>query len=877
MTRFRRLFSRNRMTADLSEEMQQHLEEKIEGLIAGGMPRSEAVHAARRAFGNATLIEQRSREVWMWPLFESIWADIKFALRQLRRNIGFTCTAILMLALGIGASVAIFAFVDAALLRPLSYPSPSRLVGLFSSIPLGPTYNISYLDYLDWKKQNNVFKSLEAYERWNFMVNTPTGAQLAHGAHVSDDFFRTLGISPALGRDFLPGEAESTAPHTALLSYAAWQKRFGGEGDVLGQTVTLDGVPSTIVGILPKNFQFGPAGNADFWTLLDPSGPCERRRICHNLFGIARLKDGASVQVADSNLKAIAARLEKQYPDTNRNQGAVVMLLADVIVGDIRPILWVLLGGAGLLLVIACVNVANLLLVRTESRQREIAVRGALGASRARLIRQFVTEGLLLVAIGSALGIAWAYGAIYLLPRMIPPNMLAEMPYLQALGLNVHVVGFAVAISLVAAGLFTVAPMLRMSLREIRARLTEGGRGSDGTVWRHLGADLVIVELAMAFVLLVGAGLLGRSLYLLLRVEVGFQPDHLAALNIGAPDSGYSQDAQAVALEQQIIRRIGSLPGVQSVGITSYLPLSGSGPFIDFVVNGRPNHGEHHEATRRQVSIGYFSTLQTEILRGRYFTDSDDASKAPVVIINRAMARKFFPDENPIGKQIAYSGTWAHPLPPMNIVGVIGDIKEGPLDSENSPTIYFPFKQTPAEWFSIVVRTPQAERSLLPTLATAVRRIDPGIATYQGATMNDRIENSQTAYLHRSAAWMVGGFAVMALLLSVVGLYGVIAYSVSRRTREIGVRMALGAQRGTVYRLILKEAVRLTVFGIFAGIFCALIATTLIRKLLFGVQSWDVATLVAVAGVLGISALVASYIPARRAASIDPMVALRTE
>ena len=877
MKPLQRMFDRRTITADLSEEMQQHLEEKIDALIAGGMPRAEAVHAARRAFGNATLIEQRSREVWMWPLVESICADIKFALRQLRRNIGFTCTAILMLALGIGASVAIFAFVDAALLRPLPYPNPSRLVGLFSSIPLGPKYNISYLDYLDWKKQNKVFKSFDAYETWNFMVNTPTGAQLARGVHVSDGFFRTLGISPALGRDFLPGEATPAAPHTALLSYAAWQKRFGGREDVLGQTVTLDGVPSTIAGILPRNFQFGPAGNADFWTLLDPAGPCEKRRICHNLFGIARLKNGVSVPTAESNMKAIAALLEKQYPDTNRNQGAVVMPLADVIVGDVRPILWVLLGGAGLLLLIACMNVANLLLVRTESRQREIAVRGALGASRARLVRQFVTEGLLLVAIGSVLGVACAYGAIRLLPGMIPADVLAGMPYLQGLGLNVHVVGFATAISLVAAGLFTTAPMLRLSLQEIRARLTEGGRGSAGTVWRHLGANLVIVELAVAVVLLVGAGLLGRSLYRLLSVEVGFQPNHLAVLSIGAPDSGYSQDAQAIALEQQIVRRIGSLPGVQSVGIASYLPLSGTGPFIDFIVNGRPNRGEHYEATRRQVSVGYFSTLHAQLLHGRYFTDSDDASNAPVVMINRAMARKFFPDENPIGKQIAYSGTWSHPQPPMNIVGVIGDIKEGPLDSQNSPAIYFPFKQAPVDWFSILVRTSQAEQSLLPTVTTAVRRIDPGIATYEGATMNDLIENSETAYLHRSAAWLVGGFAAMALLLSVVGLYGVIAYSVSRRTREIGVRMALGAQRGTVYRLILKEAVRLTVFGIVAGIGCALIATTLLRKLLFGVQSWDAATLIAVAAVLGISALIASYIPARRAASIDPVIALRAE
>ncbi|MFZ0516909.1 MAG: ABC transporter permease [Acidobacteriaceae bacterium] len=870
------LFRRDTFDSGLAEEMAFHQGQAERAFVAEGMTPEEARHAARRQFGNATRMKEQSHEaVKFW--FETVAQDFLFAVRQLRKNPGFTATAILMLGLGIGAAVAIFAFVDAALIQPLPYANPNRLVGLFSSIPLGPKYNISYLDYLDWKKQNKVFKSLEAYETWDFMLNTPTGTELAQGIHVSDGFFRTLGISPILGRDFLAGENQTTAPHTVLLSYTAWQKRFGGRQDVLGQAVILDGVPNTIIGVLPRDFHFGPTAAADFWAMLDPSGPCEKRRICHNLFGIARLKDGVSVQAADADMKSIAARLEKQYPDTNRGQGAVVMPLTEVIVGDIRPILLVLLSGAGLLLLIACVNVANLLLVRTESRQREIAVRGALGASPARLIRQFVTEGLLLVGIGGVLGVAWAYGAIHLLIRLIPADMLAGMPYLQGLGLNLHSIAFAGAVTLAAGTLFALTPVLRMSLQEMRTGLTEGGRSGSSSIWRHLGANLVVIELAVAVVLLVGAGLLSKSLYRLLHVEVGFQPDHLAAISIGAPDSGYSQDTQAVALEEEVSRRIESLPGVQSVGVTRYLPLSGFGPFIDFIIKGRPYHGEHNEATRRQVSARYLTTLQAQLLHGRYFTASDDASRVHVAIINQAMSKKYFPNEDPIGKQIVYSGSWSQAPPPIEIVGVVGDVKEGSLGAENYPAIYLPFKQEPADWFSIVVRSSQAEQSLLPTLITAIHRIDPGIAVYDAATMNERIQNSETAYLHRSAAWLVGGFAAMALLLSVVGLYGVIAYSVRQRTREIGVRMALGAQRSSIYQMILQEAGRLVVFGIAAGMVGAVAAGMLMRSLLFDVRYWDLPTLAVVAMVLSVAALVATYIPARGAASVNPVEALRAE
>jgi macrolide transport system ATP-binding/permease protein len=544
-----------------------------------------------------------------------------------------------------------------------------------------------------------------------------------------------------------------------------------------------------------------------------------------------------------------------------------VMLLSEVIVGYIRPILLVLLGGAGLLLLIACVNVASLLLVRSESRQREMAVRSALGASRTRLIRQFVTEGLVLVVGGTGLGLVAAQWAMRLLTRLIPENMMAGMPFLHGLGLNVRVSAFACAISLLAAVLFAITPTLRLSFSEMRAGLAEGSRGSAGNTWRRLGSKLVVLELATAMVLLVGAGLLGQSFYRLLRVNLGFQPDHLATLQVAALGPRYAKDEQTVALARQIVSRIATLPGVKSVGITSVLPVNynGNTDWIRFV--GRPYNGEHNEVNQRDVSAGYLKTLGATLLRGRYFSDAEDASKPKVVIINQALARKYFPGEDPIGKQFGNDDLAPKSL--KTIIGIVDDIKEGPLDSEIWPAVYYPFNQSPDSYYSLVVRTSQAAQSVLPALIAAIHQIDPGAGTFDEATISGSINDSPSAYLHRSSAWLVGGFAGSALLLGVVGLYGVIAYSVSQRTREIGVRMALGAERGTVYRLILSEAGWLTGIGIAAGLVCSVGAATFIRKLLFGVTSWDVPTLVAVAAVLGVSALLASYIPARRAASVN--------
>jgi macrolide transport system ATP-binding/permease protein len=801
--------------------------------------------------------------------------DLRFSLRQLRKSPGFACTAVLVLMVGLAASTAIFAFVDAALVKPLPYADPTRLVDVTEKVALFPRGNLSYLDYLDWKKSNQVFSSFDAYTGAGYLLSTPDRTEPVPAARVSSGFFHTLGIAPLLGRDFYEGEDSLDAAPVVMLSYATWQNRFGGRTDIIGRTLTLNNVAHTVIGVLPKDFQFALRGNAELWTTLQANNPCEKRRSCHDLYGVARLKDGVPIQAALANMQGIAKQLEQQYPDSNRGQGASVLPLSEVVTRDVRPILLILLGGAILLFAIACVNVASLVLVRSEGRLRELAVREALGATSARMMRQFVIESGVLVTCGGVLGLIAADVLIHALLGLVSKDMLFQMPFLMGLTLNLHVLAFACGMAGLAAICFTLTPMTRMQLTKLQAALSESGRGSSGRAWRRLGSNLVVVELAVAMVLLVGAGLLSKSLYRLLHLDLGFQPGHLATLNVMAPEARYGKDPQAIALERQLVHTISALPGVESAALTSQLPatFNGNTTWVRFV--GRPYSGEHNEVNQRATSSEYFKTLQAKLLQGRYFDDSEDKSKTGVAVINQAFARKYFPGENPLGKKIG--DTSLSPDSLREIVGVIEDIHESSLDSDTWPTVYYPFNQATDNDFSLLVRTSRDEKALLPALVTTIRKIDPTIATRNESTMDQNVNDSPTAYFHRSAAWLVGGFALLALLLSVIGLYGIIAYAVSQRTREIGVRMALGAQRSSVCELILKEAAWLALGGVALGIVSSLGATMLMRKLLFGVRAWDITSLLVAAVVLGVSALLASYLPARRAAKVEPMVALRYE
>ncbi|MGB7137729.1 MAG: ABC transporter permease [Acidobacteriaceae bacterium] len=866
------LLRRERFAGDLEEEMNFHREQMEEELRAGGMSAADAHTAAMRQFGNAARLGDQSHEVVGFRM-ETVAQDVRFAVRQMRRSPGFTLTAVLMLALGIGAATAIFGFVDAALIQPLPYAQPSRLVGVDESAAVFPRSNLSRADYEDWKGMNTSLASLDVYNGAGYLLRKGTVDEPVRAARVSAGFFRTLGVEPILGRNFRAGEDQPGQPKTVMLPYGTWKSRFGGRRDVVGQMVNLSDNLYTIVGVLPRSFSFAPRGGAEFWVpLLDKNG-CEQRRSCHDLDGVARLKPGVTVAQALADLKSVAARLAAAYPGSNQGQGASVQPLSELIVGKLRPILLTLLTGAGLLLLIACVNVASLLLVRVEKRRREIAVRGALGATPARLVRQFVTEGLLLTVAGCGCGVFVAGWLMVLLGKTVPKAMAEGMPFLSRVGLNAHTVLFAVSVALAAAGLLAVIPALRMSLKDLHEGLGEGSRGAAGRLWRRLGANLVVVELAVAVVLLAGAGLLGKSLYRLLHVELGFDDTHLATAYVMATGSGYAKPEQRMELYREIDRRLKALPGVTSVGISSDLPVQCNCDTDWIRIPGQPFHGEHNEVLERDIDPAYLTTLHAQLLRGRLFTDLDDAQHPRVTIINESLAKKYFPGQNPVGRTI--SNGILDPHATREVVGVIADVREGALDDPAWPAEYFSIYHGPNTNFSVVARTAGDERALLPEMVKALRGIEPDPGVYNEITMADQANASPSAMLHRLSAWLVGGFAALALVLGVVGLYGVIAYSVSQRTREIGIRMALGAERGMVHRLILREAAWLTGMGLAVGVAGAIGAAALMRSLLFGVAAWDVPTLAAVSAVLGSFALLASFLPARRAARVNPMEALR--
>jgi macrolide transport system ATP-binding/permease protein len=869
------MFKRKRGAEDFAEEIKSHLALEADELQSEGLSEDEASRRAKVGFGNMQKAQElfylRGRITW----FDDLLNDIKFAVRQLTKHPGFTTVAILVLALGIGTSVAIFAFVDAALLEPLPYANPDRIMSVNESDTKLPGWPLSYPDFLDWQAQNKSFSSLDIYTASGYLLRTNSGTEAVKGERVSGSFFHTLGVNPMLGRDFNPGEDRPGGPNVVLLSYEAWTHRFGGRHEVVGQTVDLDNKPYTIIGVLPPSFSFALSGGAEFWVPINTLSPHEHSRAFYAFFGIGRLRDGIAVQSAQAEMRTISKQLQGQYAITGRDLNASVIPYSEVVVGDVRPILVMLLGGASMILLIACVNVSSLVLVRSESRRREIALRGALGATPSRLVRQFVTEGLLLAGLGSGAGIIVAAALMRLLTRLVPKGMASGMPFLDGVGLNTHTIAFAGATALLAAVLLATTPALRLSLQRMRDALTDGDRGAASRLWRRLGANLVIVELAIAVVLLAGAGLFGRSLYRLLHVPLGFDANHLATVEVAAPPSISKTKEQTVELYREVIQRVASLPGAELAGLTSRLPVGCNCPTDGIRIVGRPYHGEHNEVNERHVSASYLPALKATLMRGRFFTEADDASHPGVAIINQALARKYFPGLDPIGQSIAddeggQPSVW-------QIVGVVDDVREGPLDVNIAPTEYFPINQIGEPSFTLAARSSQDSNALLPVLVSTLHQINPELGVSDEVTLSEKIGTTQAALLHRFSAWLVGGFATTALILGVVGLYGVIAYSVSQRTREIGVRMALGAQRGSVYRLVLRQAGWLTLAGLAIGLFCSLGTSILLRSLLFGVHAWDPVTFLSVAGLLGMASMAATFLPARRAASIDPVEALRAD
>jgi putative ABC transport system permease protein len=805
--------------------------------------------------------------------------DVRYGVRMLAKRPAFTVVAVLTLALGIGANTAIFTVVDAAMLRSLPYKQPDRLVHLWETRRTSEINQVdaSYPDYLDWGQAPEVIDGICGYTGWggSFTLTGRGTPERIEGARVTASFFSVLGVEPLLGRAFHPDEDRPGAAGTVILSYALWQRSFGADAAIVGQQIILDGDPYTVLGILPQSFQFAPMGQAELWVPLRPSPSQLNQRFMHWLDVIARLKPGVSLEQAQAQMDTMAARIEQQNLDSHTGAGIRLVPLHEQIVGSVRPLLLILLGAVGLVLLIACANVANLLLVRAAMRRKEMAVRMALGATRWRLVQQLLSESVLLALAGGIIGLVLAAWGVELLVAVIPAAQLDSMPYLQGLTINARVFCFTGALSLVTGIIFGLAPAWQSSTHDLQTSLKEGSRTSSGAGSRRFRSVLVISEIALALVLLVGAGLMIRSTHRLLEVKLGFNPEKLMTLRLELPGSRYAEDAPVRAFHQQLLERIEAIPGVVDAATINWLPMQ-PGPGDLLLVEGQPPPPPGHEsgASTRAISSSYFRTMGVALIKGRAFTDQDNQSAPNVVIINSALANRLFANQDPLGRRLSFAG--GEPKP-FEIVGVVDDERVNALDEESASVIYRPYLQEPWNKLNLVVRTAGEPSRIVSAVRGEVQAIDSDLALYSVATMEQLIADTPSTFLRRYPALLMAVFAAVALILAAVGIYGVISYSVNQRRHEIGIRMALGAARGDIYKLVVGEGLVLVLIGIGTGLAAAFALTRVMSSLLYGVSATDPITFILISLVLAGVALGACFIPARRATKVDPMVALRYE
>jgi putative ABC transport system permease protein len=795
--------------------------------------------------------------------------DVRYAARVLVRQPGFAAVAVLTLALGVGANTAIFSVVNAVLLRPLPFAEPDQLVRVYEKRPkLGRTRNVvSAPDFIDWRGQSQTFDSMAAYNGWGASLTGDGEPQRITGALASADLFRVLRAEPMLGRAFAAEEDRPGAPRVVVISHGLWRRRFGADPSAVGKAVTLGGEPYTVVGVMPPAFQF-PDPETEVWAPLALDPQDQSSRGSHYLSVVARLKTGVTREQAQAEMDAIAGRLEQQY-QVNTGHGVNVFALHDEVVGGVRKSLFVLLGAVGFVLLIACANVANLLLARGAARQAEIAVRTALGASRWRVVRQLLTESLLLFVWGGALGLLLAVWGVDLFVALSPPGT----PRVHEIRADAWVFGFTFLVSLATGVVFGLLPALQASKPDLHAALKEGGRDRLGGGSRtRLRGLLVVAEVASAVVLLVGAGLLLKSFVRLRQVSPGFDTANVLTMQLSLPPSRYRDGASQAAFFRQLLQRVEALPGVRAAGAVAGLPLTGNMASRYFEIEGRPPRpaGEGLNANFNLASPGYFRALGVPLVSGRQF-DERDASGAPeVVVVNETMARRFWPDEDPLGKRLRIANN-----PWRTVVGVVADVKNDGLSAEPKPEMFYPLLQSPLPFMTLVVRTDTDPKTLAAAVGREVRAVDADEPVYDVKTMDERLAESVSP--QRLTTLLVGVFAALAMTLAGVGIYGVISYSVAQRTREMGVRMALGAQKGDVLKLVLRQGLLLALAGVLIGLAGAFALTRVMSGLLYGVSVTDPATFAGVAVMLTAVALVACLVPALRAARVDPMVALRYE
>lgn len=879
---FKRILSRRRIYDELSGEIQAHLDEKTEELVAEGMSRKDASAAARREFGNVTQIESDGREVWQWPTIESCFDDLRFAVRMLRKSPSFAAIAIATLALGIGANTAMFSVVDGVLLSPLKFPNPDRLVMVLETNQRFPQDSISYPNFLDWQRGSRSFQQMAAYAWQGYDLTNPGTPEHLNGKNISSGFFKTLGVQMALGREFSPQEDERGGTPVVLLSNEIWRNHFHGNAQVLGESVTLSGANYTVVGVLPPGFRFGDQV-ADVYVPLGQCNPLILAdRGAHAMVSIARLKPEVSLFQAQAEMNTIQDHLNQVYPDVNRGTGTTVVPLKQIFVGDISGTLLLLLGAVGLVLLITCANVANLLLARSASRAREFAIRSALGAGRGRIARQLLTESILLSLAGGGLGVLLAISVIPPLLSAVP----GSLPRGESVAVNAPVLWFTFGVCVLVGILFGLVPALKSSNPDLQTALKEGGRGSTGV---HQGAQgtLLVAQMALTLVLLVGAGLLLRTIRHLSESDPGFDARDLITFKVSMPASPIKDPQVIRSTFRQLIERIRSIPGVEAADFTDLVPLTGEDSDMPFWI-GSQKPASIQDAPRLLgwlTGPDYFRTMGIPLLRGRLFS-TDDTPKTPcVVLIDSVFSRMYFPDTNPIGQTLTFAFT---PVGPCQIVGVVGHVKHWGLGGPNGGTqneMYFPLSQDPDPWvapnysdLTVVVRSPLEVATLMPALKSSIFAEGNNQPIYNVQTMQEIASRSMSS--QRFPMILLATFAGLALLLASVGVYGVISYSVAQRIQEIGIRMTLGAEKQTIFRMVIGHGLSLALVGLAIGTAAALTLTRVFvsfSHLLYGVSTNDAATFGTVSLILVGVAVLACYIPARRATRVDPMAALRCE
>jgi putative ABC transport system permease protein len=873
--RWRALFRSEELERELDAELRFHLERDTAQNLQSGMSAEEARLAALRSFGGFEQSKEKCRDARGVRVVEELLQDLRNALRILRKHPAFTAVSVITLALGIGANTAIFSVVNAVWLRSLPYPEAERLtIVAHRNTKRGGTFELTAAAYFDLREQSKSFAHLAAYVSQDFNLTGAGEPERLRGQLVSAALFPLLKVSPSVGRVFTEADDRAGAAPVVILSHQLWQRRFGAQADLIGQTLRLDDKSYTVVGVMPPGFYF-PNKGTELWVPLAFAASAANDRDTFFLSAIARLNPGVTLDQAQSEVDGIAQNLTRAFPRSNTDLGFSVVSLQESLVRGFKQALFVLLGAVLFVLLIACVNVANLLLARAAVREKELAVRAALGAGRTRLLRQLLTESTLLALCGGAGGLLLAFWGIKLL-KLINPGTIAR---LDEVSLDFRVLGFTLGVACLTGILFGLAPALQVSKPDLQHALKEGGRGFTCARGQRLRGLLVVTEIALSMVLLVGAGLLIRSFVRLQNVDVGFNPAGLLTLRVEMSESKSQDLERRVIFYQEVLERVQALPGVQAAGVVNAAPIMTPGLRSPIVLEDKPDPppGQPQFANNRVVSPDYFRALGVPLLKGRLLSAQDNAQAPAVVLINQAMARRYWGDEDPIGKRFK-SGARASDAPWLTVVGVVGDIRQAGLDNAPLPELYLPFTQGHAPWAKprvLFVRTAGNPLSLVAAVKEQIWAVDKDQTIWAVRTMEEIVARSLA--LRRFDLWLLGVFAALALVLASVGIYGVISYAVSQRTREIGVRLALGAHAGDIFKLIVGHGLVLTLCGVTIGLVASFALTRWLKSLLFEVSATDPLTFAGVALLLTLVALLACYVPARRATKVDPLVALRYE